>query len=98
MSSEIDEPTRQARMGMLKGNYQPQVAAGGNPNIAVSTPTPEAVDGPEGVLLRAILARLGLQTPQRWLAAPSQPLPQNETTAMQVIESSAEIRGAIIGG
>ena len=98
MSSGIDEQTRLARMEMLRGNYQPHAAAGGNPNISVSTPTPEAVGGPEGYLLRAILARLGLQTPQRWqLAAPSQPLPQNDHAAMQVIESDADLPGAIIG-
>ena len=97
MSSGIDEQTRQARMGMLKGNYQPQLA-GGNPNITISTPTPEAISGPEGMLLRSILDRLGLQTPARWqIAAPSQSLPQNDHAAMQVIESDADLTGVIIG-
>jgi len=98
MSSGIDEQTRQARMGMLKGNYQPQVAAGGNPNITISTPTPEAISGPEGMLLRSILDRLGLQTPARWqIAAPAQTVRQNEPAAMQVIESDADLTGVIIG-
>jgi hypothetical protein len=98
MSSAIDEQTRQARMGMLKGNYQPPAVSGGNPNIAISTPTPEAVGGAEGVLLRTILGRLGLQTPERWqLAAPTQSLPQNDHAALQVIESDADLPGVIIG-